>query len=400
MAAIIAILMPVLIGVTALALDAGLLFVSAGKRSRPPRQSRWLPRIACIKIRQTQAAHRRPRRRWQRSSVSRARLSVFPPSPVYSRASRAMFRFRSRPARPGFSGAVWGSGNMSVSASATARSGGTTPYSSSSVILLDPSSSGSLTVVGGSNIVSSAPIQVNSSSMTAVNVNNGANINAPLNIVGNKSVAAGSSINGAVNIGVSSVPDPLASLPVPSIPSPTSTPLSSYQGWGAFTMQPGLYTGNVNLGNGGTFTMQPGTYYIQGGNFNVANGVTLSGSGVTIYIDNTNVPGTSSPGSISFQGGTTSNLSAPSSGTYSGLLYFQNRNSTTSPQFGNGATINMKGTFYAAGAPLTFNGGTSTNQLSNQMVVKSMNISNGATVNVPYSSSSVASAAGSFALVQ
>ncbi len=37
---------------------------------------------------------------------------------------------------------------------------------------------------------------------------------------------------------------------------------------------------------------------------------------------------------------------------------------------------------------------------SNQLIVQDINISNGATINIPYNSSSVASATGSFALVQ
>ena len=266
--------------------------------------------------------------------------------------------------------------------------------------MLDPSSAGSLTVTGGSNLKSTAAVQVNSSSPTAVNVNNGAQINAPVNIVGGKTVAAGSAINGTVTTGAPSVSDPLSSIATPSVPTATTTPLSGYKGYGAFTMQPGLYSGSVSLGSGGTFTMQPGVYYIQGGNFTVANGATLSGSGVTIYIDNTNVSGTSNPGTISFQGGTTTTLSAPTSGTYQGMVYFQNRSSSTSPQFGNGATIKLTGAFYAPAATFTFNGGTSTNQLSNQMIAKDISISNGATVNVPYSSSSVPASTGSFALVQ
>ncbi len=113
---------------------------------------------------------------------------------------------------------------------------------------------------------------------------------------------------------------------------------------------------------------------------------------MTIYIDN-------GGGTISFQGGTTTNLSAPTSGTYNGLVYFQNRSSSVAPQIGNGASITLKGTFYAPDATITLAGG-SMSQFTSQLVVSSLNISNGSQITVPYSSSTVASGTGTFGLVQ
>jgi Flp pilus assembly protein TadG len=399
-AALVTLSMPVLLGVSALGLDAGMLFIH---RRQAQTMAEAVSTAAAYQLylssSNTSGATAAATAMATHYGVTSPTINIPPASGTFAGKS-GYVQVSLTTTSPRLFSAIWGTGTMSVTASATARAGGSQPYSPASVILLDPSSSGSLTVVGGSNIIASTPIQVNSNSPTAVNVNNGAQINAPLDIVGNKTVAAGSSITGTVATGVASVSDPLASLSAPSVPNATTTPLSTYRGYGSFTMQPGLYTGNVNLGNGGAFTMQPGTYYIQGGNFNIANGVSLTGSGVTIYIDNTNVSGTSSPGTISFQGGTTTTLTPPSSGTYSGIVYYQNRSSSVSPQFGNGATINVKGTFYAPAASLTFNGGTTTNVLSNQMIVKDINISNGATINIPYNSSTVASTAGSFALVQ
>ena len=158
-------------------------------------------------------------------------------------------------------------------------------------------------------------------------------------------------------------------------------------------MQPGLYTGDVNLGNGGSFTMAPGLYYIQGGSLNIANGVNLSGTGVTIYVDNGGGP-------INFSGGSKTTLTPSSSGAYAGMVYFQNRSSSVSPQFGNGASISLSGSFYAPGAAVTLNGGSKTDQFSSQLVLKSLNISNGGTITVPYSTSTVANKTTTFAVVQ
>jgi Flp pilus assembly protein TadG len=399
-ASLVALSLPVLIGVSALGLDAGLLFV---QRRQAQTAAEAVSMAAAYQLylssSNTSGATAAATALATHYGLASPTISMPPTSGMFANKSGYVQVSVTTSSKRLFS-AIWGAGTMSVTASATSRAGGNPPLSTSSVIVLDPSSAGSLTVAGGSNLKSTAAVQVDSSSPTAVNVNNGAQINAPVDIVGGKTVAPGSAINGTVTSGAPSVSDPLAAIATPSVPSATATPLSDYKGFGSFTMQPGLYSGSVSLGNGGTFTMQPGVYYIQGGNFTIANGATLSGSGVTIYIDNTNVSGTSSPGTINFQGGTTTTLSAPVSGTYQGMVYFQSRSSSTTPQFGNGATIKLTGAFYAPAASLTFNGGTSTNQLSNQMIAKDISISNGATVNVPYNPATVPTRTGSFGLVQ
>ena len=61
---------------------------------------------------------------------------------------------------PRFFSGLWGSGNLSVSAGATAQtntgSSGTSPYSTSGVILLDPTASGSLSLAGSASITATA----------------------------------------------------------------------------------------------------------------------------------------------------------------------------------------------------------------------------------------------------
>jgi Flp pilus assembly protein TadG len=293
---------------------------------------------------------------------------------------------------PRFFSGLWGTGNLSITASATAQtnssSSGTTPYSTSGVILLDSSASGSLSLAGSAKITAAAGIQVNSNSSTAVNANNAGTTAAPLNIVGGYTTSSGGSLTGTISTGASSVGDPLSSITTPTNPGSSTNQnshMSSYPGYGSYTMNPGQYTSSVSLGNGGTFTMNPGLYYFQGGaGLTIANGATLTGTGVTIYME--------SGGSISFQGGTTTTLSAPSSssnGAIQGVVYMQARTSTTAPSFANGTNVNLTGTFYAAAAPLSFAGGNLSN-FASQVVVDSMNLSNDAQVTVAYSSSAVA----------
>ncbi len=378
-AAVVALLTPVVVGVTALTLDGGLLYLQR-------RQAQSIADAAALAgaytyfntSNFTQAQSAAVSMAKQNGAIITA-AQVTSPQAGYVAVSVTTTKPRA------FS-AIWGSGSMSTTASTTARgTSSVQPYSTASVLVLDPSSSGSLTISGGAKLTSGAAVQVNSSSNTAVNVNNGAHLESSVNIVGGDTVAQGSHIDGTITTGVASVGDPLASLPTPSAPAATTTPMSGYQGWGSFQMQPGLYSGGINLGNGGNFTMAPGLYYVSGGDFNIANGATLTGNGVTIFMDN------SSGGTINFEGGTKTTLTPPTSGTYSGMSYFQDRNNATPPNIANGSTINMSGTFYAAGAPLVFAGGSKTNQYASQMICKTMNLSNGADVDIPYSTGSVAS---------
>jgi Flp pilus assembly protein TadG len=387
---LLAVMLPVLVGTMALALDGGVLYLQR-RQAQTAADAAALAGAYAYSTTPTLAAA-------QTAAKSVALLNGFSiesSSVTQPQTSQIAVNVTSSP--PRFFSALWGTTSMSISASATAvvsSGSSSTPYSTNSLVLLDATKSGSLTLAGSAKITASGGIQVNSSSSSAVNANNSGNTSSNINVVGGYTTSSGGSLTGTVKTGATSVGDPLASLQAPSAPSTSSTNgLSGYPGYGSFTLQPGLYTSSVSLGNGGTFTMQPGLYYFQGGaGLTIANGATVSGSGVTIYCDN-------GGGTISFQGGTTTNLSAPGSsptgGAIQGVVYMQGRTSTASPSFGNGANINLSGTFYAAKAPLTFNGG-SFPTLASQVVADSANLTNNANVYVPYSASKVATKAGGY----
>ncbi len=378
-ASVVALLTPVIVGVSALTLDGGLMYLQRRQAQSIADASALAGAYTYYNTSNYALAQSAAIAMAGQNGVTITAAQVTSPQTGYVSVSVTTTQART------FS-ALWGAGTMSTTASTTARgTSSTQPYSTAGVLVLDPSSSGSMAVCGGAHVTCGAPIQVNSSSSTAVQVSNGAQLDSSVDVVGGYTVANGSHVDGTITTGVASVGDPLSSLPTPSVPAATTTPMSNYQGWGSFQMQPGYYSGGVSLGNGGTFTMAPGLYYISGGDFNVGNGATLTGNGVTIFMDN------SSGGTINFEGGTKTTLTPSSSGTYSGLSYFQDRNNATAPNFANGSTINLSGSFYAAAAPITFAGGSKTNEYGSQMVCKSVNFSNGCDVDIPYTTGSVAS---------
>lgn len=278
--------------------------------------------------------------------------------------------------QPRIFGAIFGSASLSITGRGVARILLSTP---ASIILLDPTATGAFTLTGGTKITTQSTIQVNTSSTTGTQLTGASNITAAaLHLHGGGTRDTSSSVTltseSSVKSGVAAVADPLASLATPTTAGLTNQSFTST--YGSKTISPGVYSGGLTIGNGMTVTMQPGIYYMKGGPLSVAGGVTLTGSGVTIFMDNT-----SSNSQFQIAGGANVNLTPPTSGTYAGLTYFQDRSNSKTLSFSNGANITLKGTVYAAAAAMNFSGGTS-NTYGSQIIADSMSISNGAVIKV------------------
>ncbi len=286
--------------------------------------------------------------------------------------------------QPKLFSAIWGAGTMSVSSRSVAR---VLVTESPVIIALNSSASGALTFNGGFINASGSSIQIDSSnSSAALNTSGSGKITAQaIDIVGNYNIPSWASTSTFFSTTPAtsqpSIADPLASLASPSTSGmPNGTPTPAGDG-GAHSISAGLYTGGLHLTGGDTITMNPGTYYMKGGSFIVDNGVTVTGAGVTIYIDN-------GGGQVSFQGGGKITLSAPTTGTYAGVVIFQDRTSTQPISIANGSTISISGTVYAAKAQFQMAGGATNNQFGTQLVVDSLNMTNNATLNFTTSSTS------------
>ena len=130
--------------------------------------------------------------------------------------------------------------------------------------------------------------------------------------------------------------------PYASLPDSTTTPLTSscdqtnYKApsGSSVTLTPGTYCGGLKI-NGGVNTvyLQAGIYYIAGGDFDIenVNNVSCSNcvdgtSGVTIIL--TKAPGYSTIGGFIITSENNVTLSASPSGTYKGVLVYQDRAAT------------------------------------------------------------------------
>lgn len=129
-------------------------------------------------------------------------------------------------------------------------------------------------------------------------------------------------------------PDPFESLSNPTV-SGCSPRISLNPGRSA-SYSPGCYKG-INISGEATF--QPGTYYVDGGTLSFGSQAVIHGEGVTFVL--TSETAQSNPSSIadlSINGTAKMELSSPTSGTYAGVLFYQDRRKPA------GGTVKINGT--------------------------------------------------------
>jgi hypothetical protein len=205
----------------------------------------------------------------------------------------------------------------------------------------------------------------NSSSSSAMSVSGSANVTgSSVGVVGGTYTDnSGSKISPTATTGIAPFSDPLAYLSPPSYDSSScsSDPISHYQGGATYSVGPGstystTQSGNLvcytslSLGvNGDSVTVNPGTYVITGA-LTVASGTVSGGDGVTFYLTGS--------GSVNIANGATLNLSAPTSGTYDGILFYQDRSDSNAATIEGGASSVLKGILYFPDAALTIGNGT------------------------------------------
>ena len=198
---------------------------------------------------------------------------------------------------------------------------------------------------------------------------------------------------------MANVPDPLASQapPAPCASgggcTATCNPLTT-SGKGltvnsSQTISAGVYCGGITVNKPATLTLGAGTYILLGGGLTVQGGgaITDNGAGVTFY--NTYPNGSPNQYStINITGGSTANLSAPLSGSTSGIpgiLFFQDRSSGGSNPQNQKNVISassgtLSGALYFPTQNLEFSGNTSVSVANVSLLADTITISGAANV--------------------
>ena len=272
-------------------------------------------------------------------------------------------------------------GKNSLNVEARAEAGGSSPQFCDYV--LSPSATNALLLNGSDSLTASCGIMVDSNASQAV-LENGSNntiSSTAFDVVGNyKQNGTGNKISPTPTIGATSVSDPLAGLATPTVGSCGSGSGSTWNGSASqaivmsnATMNQGVYCGGIIInGSNFTVTFNPGTYIVKGGFTINGSNDSVTGTGVTFYFTTS---------SLTLNGVEHVAFSAPTSGTYEGILYFQSRTDSSQVTINGDSTSSWQGVIYAADANLTINGGNTaqyTNFVVNTLTDNGNNFSQGA----------------------
>jgi ELWxxDGT repeat protein len=220
------------------------------------------------------------------------------------------------------------------------------------VLLLNPLAQGALSGTQ-EGAIAGGPVVVDSNNAAAALAADQATITAPefdISGVPGAHTSGSGKFVGTIHSGVAPTPDPLASLPVPALPKPSFGAVN-YSGTAHLTLSPGTYVGGIHVSGQAPVTLLPGIYYLKGGGFSVSGDAKVTGTGVMIY----NAP-LAATDTITVSHGGEADLTAPTSGTYAGVVVFQDRTFHAPITLTDHGEMELKGTFYAAAAPVIVGG--------------------------------------------
>jgi len=243
---------------------------------------------------------------------------------------------------------------------------------------LSSSATNAILANGTPNVQSTCGIVVDSNAGQAFLCNGSGTFNTKsIGVVGGYLSNGSCTLNPTPVTGIVPQNDPLTYLPEPT-PGACVTPNPSpINGTGNFTLNQGTYCGGLTINGSPTVTLNPGTYIFTG-NFIVNGTPTVTGNGVTLYF--------TSSGGITVNGATNFNLTAPTTGTYAGILMFQDRVDTAQATINGSNTSTLQGSLYFPDAPLVFNGSSSTNAAYTIIIAQSITFNGSVTLNDNYSS--------------
>jgi hypothetical protein len=245
------------------------------------------------------------------------------------------------------------------------------------------SGSASFTVVGGGT-------NTNTSDSDAISIASGQLTATFHRVTGNVKAGDAARMSPAPTTGVAAAADPFLALAGPS-----TTGLPTFGGQtitnATVTLNPGIYSGLISVGNLGIARLNAGTYIFRAGLTTTGTGsLILAGAGgVLIYNANGSYPAAGgSCGSLSLAGTGTMTLAASKTGSYAGMLIFQHRTCAGSVAVTVRTGTSLSGTIYVPAATLTMTAANNVT-IASQIVAYELVIAGTSTLTMNFTPASI-----------
>ena len=243
-----------------------------------------------------------------------------------------------------FFGGLLGGATTPIGASAKASGAG----SAVCILLLSPSANQALLVNGGADVnATNCEIDSKSTGSPAAVFSSSETFDFTKICLEGTSILNNGGTHPNLYTGCTTASNPF----VGRLPAPPSTSCANsgqtYGNVGTLALSPGVYCGSMQFNFPTTVNFAPGVYVIKGGQWTVAGG-TWTGAGVTFYFPDSS--------SIQFNSGMTMNLTAPTSGTYAGILFYEADGLSASPWVWDAnVSETLSGLFYLPSRNITWN---------------------------------------------
>lgn len=248
------------------------------------------------------------------------------------------------------------------------------------IVALDETLDRAIDITGTASVNADCGVMSNSSSAEAIYIGGKASLTAdPAQSHGDILINGSATLvtNSPLQTFTGRLDDPYSDLTIPPLGSCDYYDSGKPYGVGDnLTLSPGRYCGGIDI-KGKNVTFQPGTYIIDEGDFTSNANASFSGDGVTIILTAT---AAADVGNVNLNGGASADLTAPTSGDYKGILFYQDQNaasdsSSNANQFNGGTDLNLDGVIYIPNQAITFNGGAAANPACLQIVARKVTFS-------------------------
>ena len=269
-----------------------------------------------------------------------------------------------------------------ISATSTAT---IVPSGNYCVISLEEEAVTGIDATGSTNVNLGCGMMTNSVSMTAAVATGSSSVTAtPIAAVGGIPASTHWGTGTKLEPFTPWIEDPFKDVPVPSPSSCSAFPNNQPSDTMSIANPTGTMCFNTEMNIKGKITLAPGTYILNKAGLKMSNtGAELNCTGCTIIL--TSDVADTDPGSIGqvdMEGGKL-NLTSPTSGTYKGIILYQDRRAAANNSVkinGNNASY-MEGALYFPRADLTFNGTSGQNTNCLQIVTKRVTFTGNSAVN-------------------